>query len=243
MAASTGPQRTAADSKVSAGDVRRGQLPRRPSEKRREREVARPVRRERHRGKHREDVDHERLRVEEQRQRGPQARHGAHEMSGQEDPLARGAIAGDRHERRDERARHHPGEQHDPDGPGAVRLERDDSQGDERRPLGGVETAPRKLRPPKPRIRPKLTQRAQPLGDTCDRHAASIAGRTSEHRFAASTARKDDRSTRCCHRTSASCDGRANRDGPGSGRGMALDVRYRPKPLAYRRSTQRLCCV
>ena len=138
--------------------------------------MARPVRREWHRGEHREDVDHERLRVEEQSQRGSEARHSPYEVGGQEDPLTRRAIASDRDEWRDERARHHPGEQHQPDGAGAVRGERDDGQGDERRPLGGVEAAPRELRPPKPRIGPKLTQRGEPLGDARDRHATSIAG-------------------------------------------------------------------
>jgi len=134
-----------------------------------------------HRREHREDVDHESLRVEEQRQRGPEARHSAHEVCDQEDPLTRCAIAGDRDERRDERTRHHPGEQHDADGARAARCERHHSQSDKRCPLGGVETPPRELRPPQPRIGPELAQRGEPLGDARAGHAASIAGARSEH--------------------------------------------------------------
>ena len=153
------------------GDVRGGELPRGSHEQRRQRQVARPVCGERHGGEHGKDVDDGDVGVDRERDRGPEAGEGPDEMDDDQDPLSAVAVADDGDERRHQRARDHASEEDEPDGARAVRLERDDAQGDERGPFSRVEAAPRELRPAKRRVLPQLTNRGKSRADTTGPHA------------------------------------------------------------------------
>ena len=85
----------------------------------------------------------------------PRGRPGPDEMD--DGRIAR-AGSGRRRPRRTahQRARHHPGEQDEPDGARSVRLERDDAQRDERGPLRCMEASPRQLRATKRGVLPEL---------------------------------------------------------------------------------------
>ena len=103
------------------------------------------MRGKRHRCEDREHVDDERVGVLHERQRRCEACERADEVHDDEDPLPPVSIADDRDDRCDEGAGNHSREQDEADRGRAVGIERDDAQGDDRRPFGGVEASPREL--------------------------------------------------------------------------------------------------
>ena len=136
------------------------------------------MRRERHGCEHREDVDDDRVRAGSERGRGADAGEGPDEVDDEQDPLAPVAITDDGDERCHERARHHAGEQDEPDGARTVGLERDDAQRDDGRPFRGVEASPRQLRPAERGVVPQLADRCHSPSDATDpdAHAPNISG-------------------------------------------------------------------
>ena len=126
---------------------------------------------ERHGGEHGKDVDDVDVGVDCECDSGPQARQAPHEMDDDQDPLSAVAVTDDGDERRHQRARNHAGEEDEPDGARAVRLERDDAQRDKGGPFRRVEPAPRELRAAKRRVLPQLTNGDKSRADTTGPHA------------------------------------------------------------------------
>ena len=162
--------------------IRCGQLVGSPRECRRQGRLRGPEGRVRHRGRDRERVDDEGIRVCEHGDGRGSDEDDAADVREQENPFARVAVAEHSGERRDERGRNEAGEEEESDGLLAADSVGVDRDGDEERVVADDRARPRELEPAQIRVSPDGRKGGDGVseapGDSA--HGGSISSRLAE---------------------------------------------------------------